>query len=324
MVAILVIVGVRVDIFGYENRIPSADKVDYVVLGRYYQISSIKTQIADNSYLNNTTRNYQVIKEKDNVEKVIDLHSKVISEKRDEDGSSFLITYKMKNGDVIQREYQLGDGELYKDELKALYNTAEYKSEAFPVLRLNESEIKDINIESNFISGVVNLTREQQLKLVELIKETINESSYEQFQTDYLISKENYVSLFNIEILLNKTDKINMSPYSMNSKIVSTEEVYRSLSFNVNKNMPKIVNYLKECGITTDNYMSNSIKVYEIRNNETVDTKTITDVAKIKEFLQHKEDFKEMNKADNSYYRVAFDDMTYRFSINDELVKILD
>lgn len=323
LVAILVVAGVRVDIFGFEKRIPSAEKVDYVVLGRYYQISSVKTQIADNSYLNNTTRSYQVIKEKDNIEKVIILHSKVVSEKRDEDGSSFLITYKMKNGDIIQRAYQLGDGEFYKEELKDLYNTTEYKNEAFPILRLNENEIKDINIESNFISGVVNLTREQQLKLVELIKETINESSYEQFQTDFLISKENYVSLYNIEILLNKTDKINISPYSMNSKIISTEEVYRSLNFNVNKNMPKVIEYLKECGLNTDDYISSSIKIYKVEDNSSEEALVVTDAEKIKEFLSKKAEFKESNKVDESYYRVVLDDMSYRFELDDELVKIL-
>ena len=46
-------------------------------------------------------------------------------------------------------------------------------------------------------------------------------------------------------------------------------------------------------------------------------------MVKIKEFLQHKAEFKEMNKADGSYYRVALDDMTIRFAIDDELVKIL-
>lgn len=324
IVTILVILGVRIDIFGFENRIPNIDKVDYVVLGRHYQIDSIKEQIDDSSYLMSTARAYQVIKEKDNIQKVIDLHSKVISEKRDEAGNNILITYKLKNGKLIQREYQLGDGEQYKEELKTLYNTLEYKREAFPILRLDINQIKDINIESNFIRGTNNLNKEQQLRLIELLKETILESSYEQFNSDYLISEENYIPLYNIEIMLNEQDKLNVSPDSASTKIIVTEEVYRSLHFNVNKNMPKVVNYLRECGITTDDYMSNSIKLYEIRDGITIETKIITDVAKIKEFLQYKGEFREMNKADESYYRVALDDMTIRFAIDNELIKILD
>lgn len=120
-VILVLMLGMRLDLFGYEKRVPQADRVEFVVL-----------------WANGETA---VLYETDNIARVTALHGDVIAHKPLHEGGwsdriytesfgvySCRITYYLQNGNYMTREYTLADmdeGHADLEEVQALLNVPE-------------------------------------------------------------------------------------------------------------------------------------------------------------------------------------------------------
>lgn len=99
VVVIALMLAVRFDAFGYERRVPEAEKVDSV-------FASINNQSVD-------------LTEPEHIEMLRSLHSSVVEEHREyenENTANLYISYSLKNGRQINRRYEVGGNTLQQVE----------------------------------------------------------------------------------------------------------------------------------------------------------------------------------------------------------------
>jgi ABC-2 type transport system permease protein len=130
----------QLDLTGYEKAMPDTDSIESVyVLGSYYEFAAPEEQIPYQKKLDT----------KDNILAVRNLHEQIIrsSENKMADGhDTIFIAYKLKNGENLIREYHIRSREQYKNELRPIFESAEYKRAINPIVSLDSSAVDRIKI----------------------------------------------------------------------------------------------------------------------------------------------------------------------------------
>ncbi len=209
LVLIIMLLGVKFDIFGYVNKVPAADEVSNVYMG--YNLYWWENQ--DNEkYLSPSNDNTTIYKETANIKNITELH-KMILENRSKEGSSTYIAYTLKNGKKIVRYYNL-DTNLYASALGPIYESKEYKNGRFPVLHQEADDIKYIQVHdySNNKQPVVISDKEKLKSFITEIRKDINGFNYEQ------LASPTEDKLW-IEIMDNKDMIVS---YGVNSNYINT------------------------------------------------------------------------------------------------------
>ncbi len=167
---IIVLVAVFVfDITGFENRIPSIDKVKSVKILNWEENGGGYDRI-NNEYVSYTKIDtYKPeFTNKEDIEKIKSLHSKFIELKSDEEYHVVYDTiefeYTLENGTKLKREYYFNEYTKDKldNELNELYNTDVYRKSQYPIIDGTEKEYKGIVVNTigkpKFIDGNVSYT----------------------------------------------------------------------------------------------------------------------------------------------------------------------
>ncbi len=174
-VIVLVIVGVKFDVIGYENKMPSLGNVDSVYFSEGFE------------HLNFYKYNKDVYFDKNDVENIYDFHKQIIEEKsknkdKNNNGQSrrVIFIYNLKNGSKIQRGYDVSL-ENYAKYLKPIYESKEYKKMNYEVLQVNALDIEKITIHpfANIKGQTVIINPNDIKEAVDVLKKDINNETYE-------------------------------------------------------------------------------------------------------------------------------------------------
>lgn len=197
----VILLCVNFDVMGYEKRIPNIT-----------EISNISFQVS-NSLQNSKSPYY----DNDNFHNIINLHNKIVNNKdilKSSSGmhNSFYISYNLKNGKEITREYYLPNQPL-NEFLKPIYESKEYKKINFDYLEVNANNVDKITISSLNKSKILALTNPTEInEVVDIIKTITLNKTYEEMQD----IRQPFGSI----VLLMSNDKnINLSFLKTNIKL---------------------------------------------------------------------------------------------------------
>ncbi len=176
---ILLQLGFKFDIFGYEKRVPSLDKIASVYVsdtttdmnnGNFYAIN-------DKLVTYNTKAEFT---DAADIENVIAFHKNSI-ENRDLDSDSyFTILYKMKNGKTRTRAYHANFTEQ-KDVLEPILESQQMRKLYFPIMNDYQKEIISIKLYDDRKQSSISLYANDKDK----IDQIISALSYDVSHTDY-------------------------------------------------------------------------------------------------------------------------------------------
>ncbi|WP_017690305.1 hypothetical protein [Paenibacillus sp. PAMC 26794] len=167
---------------GYAVRVPELNKVNSIKLGgERYTYSNGINQKVDDGPLYSDDQKY--------IEAIIALHQKIIDSdlplrdpiNPDDDYDEYvLINYKLENGKVMKRRYNIPETEFHK-ELMAVKQTMDYKRVAYNTIKLDEDALS-IGLRSSLspFRKVYISNPEQVREFKELMKQDILDQTYEE------------------------------------------------------------------------------------------------------------------------------------------------
>lgn len=215
--AICFIGAIHFDITGYEKRVPDVDKIENVSvdLGSSYNDYKIPHNV--------------IFSSKEGIKAISDLHSALTETESDVKNSHIRITYKLKNGSTLCREYYINLYE-HEEDLKPLFETEEFLKENFEILKpLQEHEITYIDVVDKMHDKTYFFDDKDFEKLLTAIKKDMLSYSYE-----------------NIVTTSSPLMEIHLSYEYYSYKEDSTE--YNQLTFRVYDDCVNTLNTLKEIG----------------------------------------------------------------------------
>lgn len=150
---------VKMDIFGFEQKLPELQEVKsiYYWYG-YYGVD--KETLQANTYVEAAT-----------LETLRSLHQQIIMDKSKLQGmvnngrstQQIMLVYQLKNGEKIVRGYTIPT-EDYKQNLKAIFESKEYKTKHYPQLRVNADQVQKLVVGSNEIGKKATIVDPQHIK----------------------------------------------------------------------------------------------------------------------------------------------------------------
>lgn len=178
LIIIAVLLGIRFDVFGYVNKVPSPDQVAEVYMGNdifWWRNKDNKNMQFLNPYSENI-----VFTDTANIKSLTRLH-KMILEDRSKNGYLDYIAYKLKNGKKIVRYYTI-DTNLYASVLGPIYESEGYKEDRFPILHQKAADLKLIEIHdyTSNEKAVVISDKSQLDSFIKEMQKDINGFKYQQ------------------------------------------------------------------------------------------------------------------------------------------------
>lgn len=165
--------GLAFDITGYEKRVPKPENVEYVIMNQSF---------VRQDYLNDEMK----ITNPETIKNVTELHRLASASKHDEkdDGTylrkSIYISYKLKNGTTLQRNYITDD---FKEEFAKVYNDEAFKKSLFVPLFDPEISIKRAVFQSDVFGNLYIADAETQKEIVAAAKKDAMLISHDEYYT---------------------------------------------------------------------------------------------------------------------------------------------
>lgn len=150
VVLIVVACAVKLDVFGYVNKIPQAGEVEEVYIGydiNWWQHKDDPDYNTRYHFSQNDDEKSRLFSAPENIENITKLH-KAILDKRAKQGQIQYIAYKLKNGEQIIRHYVV-DEKFYASEMEPIYLSQEYLGKRFPILHQSVDNIKYMEFTDN-------------------------------------------------------------------------------------------------------------------------------------------------------------------------------
>lgn len=176
IIMIVLMMGIKLDITGYENKLPALDNVNSIYFsGGFYD-----------SYLERY--NMDVYSDRNNLKRIQDFHKKLIEDKgtnkklSKDRQRSVVFEYRLRDGSKIKRGYNIAYAD-YNKYFKPIYESKEHKNMKYDVFSLNSSDVEKITFHPVFNmskGGSVILKPEDIKEAIEVLKEDINKETYEQ------------------------------------------------------------------------------------------------------------------------------------------------
>ena len=222
---------VKFDISGFEGRIPDSDDVEWVNVmhddnaERYIWVESEKIPYKEKGKMD--TKFYDI----DDIENVIAMHRYALGNREKRNSYSILpITYKLKNGRTITRQYRYSF-ELDKDILMPVFETKEVRAKRFELVNGSKKTFKEAAINDRRVKeSVVFYKDNENLNLLaEAVQKDLSEISYDEI----MLSKGGSINItldynFEIEAEYEGTvDENAVSKYTNRSESVAINENYK-------------------------------------------------------------------------------------------------
>ncbi|MFC7370228.1 DUF6449 domain-containing protein [Fictibacillus iocasae] len=138
----------QLDLTGYEKNVPEEKRVQSVyLLNSYYEYAAPEEEILTTNKLTS----------KENIRSVQRLHESIIS-RNDRlaaagPGDYLFIAYELTNGEKLIREFKLPSRDAFKEELRPIIQSKEYKKATNPVAAMQAEEVEKIKIRANNLDG---------------------------------------------------------------------------------------------------------------------------------------------------------------------------
>ena len=145
-VIVLLLVGISLDITGFERRVPQLTQVESVYFGSNIHFWLQRENSIDSSNIAYEFDGIGFFADKKNIQNITLLHQELVANPTPpEQGRRYYFAYNLSNGKHLIRQYIL-DEEQEALFLKPIFESLEYKEARFPVLIQDASEIKLIEI----------------------------------------------------------------------------------------------------------------------------------------------------------------------------------
>lgn len=244
VITAVVKLGFVFDITGYEKRIPDINEVESI---------EPYNNIAENTY--GGFYNYderQVITQSEKIDRLYNgkitdkniigdmekLHKKLITDrntKRNDDYNLMQVKlkYNLKNGTSMEREYSIKESD-YIEDLKAYYETAEYKKALYPFISDNDKEINYVNYANDiFVKSDIQLKYIDYDKLAEALKKDIMSFNYKEISeakriyngTHISINYTEYINVNGKDYRISNDFNIELNRYFENTNKLISEEI---------------------------------------------------------------------------------------------------
>ena len=175
----------QVDFTGYEKRLPELSQVENVYMDSYFHPLINRNEIYAGS---NVKPHLALFKDKDNLVNIYKLHQEIIAHRSEEKRGNIqrntnqkrvCLAYQLKDGSCFYRNYTISTAK-YKEQLKPIYESREYKTHQHELLRVNLDDIKLVEINSRYGSKSVSFSDKEMLKqAMAVLRNDIYDQSYE-------------------------------------------------------------------------------------------------------------------------------------------------
>lgn len=122
----------------YESYVPVSDEIEHVYIGNSF--GEYEAELLYNDSLS-------VIRSKYAIDAIRELHKEFIrqGDPLNRSGRHYFISYKLKNGEEVQRSYRMNRQEI-NTELKEVWETKDYKKLAYPYMNLDPVSVQKVKI----------------------------------------------------------------------------------------------------------------------------------------------------------------------------------
>ncbi|MDS1030152.1 DUF6449 domain-containing protein [Bacillota bacterium LX-D] len=238
LVILILFLGIKFDILGYERRMPELSEVKSI----YF---------ADNFYSLQDQRltKQETYVQPDNIANIYAFHKALIQDKNEngilgkgESRKNVVFVYQLQNGKKLTRGYSFLQGK-YADYFKPIEESEEYKKARYDVLNINFMDVEKITIspEMNSSKQAIVLKPEEIKEAIEMLKKDIHAQTYEQMHNG--IKPWASINFLIAEDKLGKYFKNNGETHER-SLSASWEKSYRNFALWLQKK-----GYLKEARI---------------------------------------------------------------------------
>lgn len=275
----LLVLGIKLDVIGYETRVPDVDDVEMAVVDYYY--SSKYFREADVEQRDDVN----ILKEKANIEKVTKLHQYLINNRLEdkEYTRTIQIGYKLKNGRFIEREYEVDYNNNINNQLvEDIFSQDEYKmrEKYFLFNTIETLERYDVLVESS-LDYHFNVKEEDKEELIYNLRKDILNLPYSDLNNSTMLAY--------VEINYPQKEEIYLNGAESTSAVVYVEDSLKAYSYNrtysvrINKNYTNTLNYLTQKGYDIND--AEKIDALAIENNRGEMIKVIKDKEMIKQII---------------------------------------
>ncbi|HCF70845.1 MAG TPA: hypothetical protein DER33_04520 [Syntrophomonas sp.] len=213
---VILISGLNYDLTGYEKKLPELTQVESVYLDHsFYPLTNkadryagrVSYEEVDDTYHREVSMFYT---QPETVQGIFEFHKAITSRGQSKDTTRednsyqhFCFAYKLKNGDMFYREYNV-PVKSFAAALKPIYESQEYKMKVNDVLHISPRQVDVITIAANEIDRSVKITDPEQIKeAITILQEDINKETYEDIASGT-------VHWGNISIILNTEKRLEL------------------------------------------------------------------------------------------------------------------
>ncbi|SHJ42720.1 DUF6449 domain-containing protein [Tepidibacter formicigenes] len=188
IVVVILLLGVKFDIIGYEGYVPDLKKVESIYFDTgFYKLREPKEKVV-------------FYYEKENLKNIQELHKKIIQHKENKNDKNsnqrIALVYNLKNGKKVARGYYIKK-EDYSKYFKPIYESKEYKKINFDIFN-----VKHIDIEKITIYPIENVNKKAVITDSEDIKEALEILKSETLNQKYEDMIDERIDWADINILL--------------------------------------------------------------------------------------------------------------------------
>lgn len=233
-VVIVILFGLKADLFGYEKYVPDVQGVKAVSV---------------NGNTNFDVSTYGVLHEKENIENVIKLHEKIIKDKNINltdniysDGIN--ISYQFIDGRVMERYYEFESGK-YDEFLDNIHNSKEYIMSTEDIFDYDVKNIYGVKVSNMLINEDYVFVEKQDISgIFEAAKQDILYTSTENKDKNYEIYE---IEFMIVDEGIKDTEEVTLSKYGSTVEIENSKPI-RTIIERFNVNSENVSKFLEEHG----------------------------------------------------------------------------
>lgn len=301
------------DITGYEKRIPDINEVESIepynnivenTYGGFYDYGE-RQEITQSEKIDRLYNSK--ITDKNIIADIEKLHEKLVADrntKRKDDYNLMQVKlkYNLKNGSSMEREYSIKESD-YIEDLKAYYETEEYKKALYPFISDSDKEINYVNYSNDiFVKSDIQLKYIDYNKLAEALKKDIMSFNYKEISEVKKIYNGAY-------ILINYTEHINVNgkDYKISNNFnIELNRYFENTNNLINEEIKKYSLMLK----TEEDIVSLQLSAYgenynyDTSSEITADINESEEIKKIFEAYMNNLEYIDESEANREYYTV--------------------
>lgn len=312
IVIVLILIGVKFDITGYESYVPDLDKISNIHFGYgFYR------------YDENGNKVNLGYKEEDNIKNIYALHKMIINDKNKYNNDMYgtrniIFVYRLENGKKVTRGYNVRY-EDYSKYLKPIFESKEHKVLNYNIFAVDTKKIDKLTIRANgnIQKSIVLIDNSEINEALDILKSDILNESYEDMNM-------NIGAWSQLELLLNNDVRV-YSDWKKNYKEFEKWLSEKGYLENV-RVMPEDVSYvlvqefddkdndLKYREYDTIESRRNDTKVLEIKDKQKINTLLRTYTDNWTENRKYHIEF--FNERDNQILSGTYEDDAPDFIVN--------